>query len=269
MKTAIRNDVAPFTPEETARISADFDRDGHVLIPNVLSPPEIEALKAALDRVLADPGAKERGNVLKGYIALRLFETDPIFEDLLTREPLMSLMESILGPDCHVIAQNAVCNPPGQAIDTYHVDDTVIVPVPEGMERHDPRVRIPAYIINVAYPLTDIPSVEYGPTQYVAGSHQSGRQPSDKTNPTFEGRGPTSIFCKAGDMYLFNNQGWHRGAPNNSDRTRYYCGMSFGRRFMAQRFYPFVNYQLPAHVLERADERRRRVLGLHKSGAYG
>jgi hypothetical protein len=40
-------------------------------------------------------------------------------------------------------------------------------------------------------------------------------------------------------------------------------------RFVSQRFYPFVNYQLPSRVLERADERRRRVLGFHPKGAYG
>jgi hypothetical protein len=40
-------------------------------------------------------------------------------------------------------------------------------------------------------------------------------------------------------------------------------------RFISQRFYPFVNYQLPAHVLARADERRTRVLGVHPKGAYG
>jgi hypothetical protein len=70
-------------------------------------------------------------------------------------------------------------------------------------------------------------------------------------------------------MYIFNNQGWHRGAPNTSDRTRYTCGQAYGRRWVAQRFFPFANYQIPQHVLDRADERRRRVLGFHPSGAYG
>ncbi|HVF10422.1 MAG TPA: phytanoyl-CoA dioxygenase family protein [Abditibacteriaceae bacterium] len=269
MRTPIRQDAKPFSPEQTERYKADFNRDGFLHIPDVLEPDEVAALKAGIDRLFADSKWKETKNVQSDFIGLRLFETDPVFEDLLTREPLIGLMESILGPDCHIIAQNALRNAPGQAIDTFHVDDTVIVPIGEGMARHDPRLPMPAFIINCTFALTDIPSDEYGPTQYVPGSHYAGRQPDDPKNPVFEGKGPVSILCKAGDMYMFNNQGWHRGAPNTSDRTRCICGMAFGRRWIAQRFFPFANYQIPPHVLERADERRRRVLGFHASGAYG
>ena len=45
--------------------------------------------------------------------------------------------------------------------------------------------------------------------------------------------------------------------------------MAFSARWVSQRFYPFVNYRLPEHVLARADDRRRRVLGFHPKGAYG
>jgi hypothetical protein len=40
-------------------------------------------------------------------------------------------------------------------------------------------------------------------------------------------------------------------------------------RWVSQRFYPFMNYQLPQHVLDNADEQRKRVLGFHPQGAYG
>jgi hypothetical protein len=70
-------------------------------------------------------------------------------------------------------------------------------------------------------------------------------------------------------VYFFNNQGWHRGAPNTSDQTRYIFSCSYSRRCMAQRFYPFMNYNMRQDIIDRADDRRRRVLGFHKSGAYG
>lgn len=109
----------------------------------------------------------------------------------------------------------------------------------------------------------------YGPTQVVPGSHYSGRQPNDPREPIFEGRGPISILCRAGEAYLQHSQVWHRGAPNTSDRTRYLLQYAFGQRFVAQRFYPFLNYRMPDHVLEGADERLLRVLGKHPKGAYG
>jgi ectoine hydroxylase-related dioxygenase (phytanoyl-CoA dioxygenase family) len=266
--SVIRNEQ-PYSTEEMERLKAQFFRDGFLHIPGVLHPEEIEALKDGFDRLFTDKKWEESKNVYNSFVAVRLFETDPVFEDMLTREPIIGLMESILGPSCHLIADGAVRNAPGEAIDNFHVDDLVIFPVSEGMARHDPALRMPVFLLTVQIPLTDIPAVEYGPTQYVRGSHYSGREPNDLYNPEFEGEGPTSLLCRAGDIYLHDGQCWHRGAPNTSDRTRYLYQLAYGMRWVSQRFYPFMNYQMPAHVIERADERRRRVLGFHPSGAYG
>ncbi len=200
---------------------------------------------------------------------MRLFETNAIFEDMLTREPIIGLVENLLGPECHLIAQNAVRNAPGQAIDIFHVDDPPFIEPREGETRIPPTQKLPMFLLTVQVLLSDVESQEHGPTQFVPGSHYSGGHPNDKKNPTFDGRGPVSIFGRAGDIYLHNGQCWHRGAPNTSDRTRYLHQLAYGKRFISQRFYPFVNYQLPKHVLDRADERRRRVLGFHPKGAYG
>ena len=96
---------------------------------------------------------------------------------------------------------------------------------------------MPVLWFTVQVPLTDIETVEQGPTQYVPGSHYSGRtvdrvrpsgHPRSDTvtfdadeEPEFEGRGPVSMLCKAGDIYLQDPMTWHRGGPNTSDRTRY------------------------------------------------
>ena len=267
--SAIDQSVAPFSEEERERIAADFYRDGYRLIEGVLQPAEIEALIGAIDDVFENPRYRDTHNRYGDFIAVRLFETSPVFEDMLSREPIIGLLEHILGADCHLIAQNAVRNRPGEAISTFHVDDLVIFPLPEGMPHHDPRLRLPVHILTVQIPLTPVPSVEYGPTEFVPGSHYSGRQPNDPQAPTYEGRRPVAICTEPGDLYLHNGQCWHRGAPNTSDRTRYLLQLSFARRWVSQRFYPFVNYQLPEQVLARADERRRRVLGLHQKGPYG
>jgi len=269
METPILKDVPPFEIEQMKQIEENLVRAGFAMLPGVLQPVEIEALRAALDRLFDNEAYRESYNLQGEFIGLRLFETDPIFVDMLTREPFISLAEHILGPDCHLMAQNALRTAPGQAIDTFHVDDTLIFPVPDGVERHDARLRLPVFYFNLSFALTDIPSVEYGPTQYIPGSQYSGRYPNDPFEPTFEGREPVSLLCKAGDAYLFNGQGWHRGAPNTSNQTRYLFGMTFSKRFVAQRFYPYVTYQLPQHVLDRADERCKRVLGFHPKGAYG
>ena len=69
---------------------------------------------------------------------------------------------------------------------------------------------------------------------------------------------------------LWNDQTWHRGGPNGSaDRVRWAIQVPHGRRWVSQRFYPFIRYQLPEGVWERANPRRRRLLGMHGPGSYG
>ncbi len=265
----IRTETAPYSAEQIAQYVEDFERDGYCLIPDVLDQDEITALKAGADRIFEEEQFVESHNRYGEIVGVRLFETDRIFEEMLTREPIIGLVESILGEDCHLIAQNIVRNEPGQAIDTFHADDTVIFPTPPGVARHPANYKMPIFLLTVQIPLTDIETIEYGPTEFVPGSHYSGRNPDDAKNPDFEGQKAVPILCKAGDIYLHNGQCWHRGAPNNSDRTRYLLQQAYSQRFISQRFYPFLNYTMPEHVIQNADERRLRVLGAHPKGAYG
>ena len=260
--------AVPFSPEKTREVLATYNREGCVLIPDVLGAGEVAAFQAAVDRVYDDPRARET-DTLYGYVAVRLFEWDNLFRDALVREPIIGLMEALLGPDCHLIANNVVRNSPGNAIDFFHVDERLLFPLPESVPRFDPRMTIPTHSMNVQMPLTDLEAVEYGPTEYVPDSHYSGRPPDDKYDPTWEGRKAAAILCKAGDIYFQHAQVWHRGAPNTSDRTRYLLQQSYGTRVFSQRFFPFLNYRMPDHVLAGASERLLRVLGKHPKGAYG
>jgi hypothetical protein len=45
--------------------------------------------------------------------------------------------------------------------------------------------------------------------------------------------------------------------------------VSYGRRYISQRFWPFVNFSLPEDVWDSASPRRRRLLGEHPHGPYG
>jgi ectoine hydroxylase-related dioxygenase (phytanoyl-CoA dioxygenase family) len=258
----------PFSSEETAEIIARFDHDGFAFIPGVLTVDEIEGLKTRIDRAFDDPRTVETEN-RGGYTLVRAFELDTMFRDLMVREPIISVVEAICGDDCHLIADGVIRNGPGEAIAQWHVDDPVFLPLPEEIPRHDPRVRLPVFQMTVQILLTDVPSDEYGPTQFVPGSHYSGRFPNDQHHPEFEGKGPVSILGRAGDIYLQNGQCWHRGAPNTSDRTRYLYQLAYAPRWVSQRFYPFLNYHMPERVLAGADERLLRVLGKHPKGAYG
>jgi hypothetical protein len=110
----------------------------------------------------------------------------------------------------------------------WHVDPPIWFPTPPGMTRHDPRIEMPIFWLTVQMAITDIGPAD-GPTEYVLGSHYSGRDPpleeppvlADDPRLNFDGRPPHTVLCKAGDIYLHHSQTWHRGTVNTSGKMRY------------------------------------------------
>ena len=169
-------------------------------------------------------------------------------------------MEAIFGPRFQQCGMNVLRNDRSKAIDWWHIDDALFFPLPDDVPRHDSHIELPIHWLNVQMPLTDVDSIEFGPTQFVPGSHYSGRHPPNKGTPEFEGRGPVSILCKAGDIYLHNPQCWHRGAPNETDRVRYLLQHQYGPRWTFLRHNAYVKNPMPSDVLEGASERILQVL---------
>ena len=129
---------------------------------------------------------------------------------------------------------------------------------------------MPLLRMSVQIALTDQDEPHLGPTEVVPGSNHSGRNPDDPEAPSFLGQGPVPLLMRAGDLYLMNGQTWHRGRPNASERIRYLLHQVYGRRCMAQIFWPYLNYHMPPHVREDGtDERLLRVRGKHVERAYG
>ncbi len=269
----------PFNAEKTAQIAEQFFSDGFVYIPGVLTDAEVTALREKTDELFAEPELAERTNpnladvryiqmgthsesgAQQPFILRNTIELDALFRDMLLREPIFSLAEAIVGEDCKFCGQNVLRNLPGLSIDRWHVDGSVHFPVTDEMPRHDPRLRMPVMWFTVQMALSDIDSIEHGPTQYVPGSHYSGRHPNDAENPQFEGNAPVSVFCKAGDIYLQDPQCWHRGAPNVSGRTRYILQSQYAAYWAYWRFSLCNRVPVPADTLQNASERLLRLLG--------
>jgi ectoine hydroxylase-related dioxygenase (phytanoyl-CoA dioxygenase family) len=130
-------------------------------------------------------------------------------------------------------------------------------------------VRLPVLLFSCNYYLTDVTEIQHGPTQVVPGSHLFGAGPPASLEGTLWEDKMFNCLGKAGSVIMFNNQVWHRGAPNRSSRTRYVTQVSYGRRLIGHKYYPFMNYQMPEHVYRDANPRLKRLLGFLPSGAYG
>lgn len=259
----------PYGEARTRDIVEQLTTEGYAHLGPILEPQEVSALRDALLRKAADPDilADGAGDHVRGISYMRMFEYDRAFRDLIVREPFASLAEAVLGDDCHLMSQNALIYGPGQG-GGWHVDDLVHFPVPDGVDGHNAHLPPPCLVLQIFTPLSDTEAVEFGCTEVVPGSHLAGRGPEGDP-PTYAGRQPLSILARAGEAYVFNNQIWHQGAKNQSDRPRLLGGVTYSKRFIAQRFYPFIDYQMPEHVWEGASSRLQRMLGRHGKGAYG
>ena len=247
--------------EHRAKVLEQFHRDGFALIPGVLTPAETAVLRQRTDEAFADPVLAGTKYIQSEFILRNTIELDPVFRQILIRQPILDLAEALLGPDCKFCGQNVIRNRAGIAISRWHVDDLVEFPVPEGVARHDPHLRMPVQWFTVQMALSDIDSEQDGPTQFVPGSQYAGRHPNDPDHPTFAGRGPVSMFCKAGDIYLQNNQCWHRGGPHGSSRMRYVLQSQYAARWAYTRFGEYNRVPVPTAALEGADPRLLQVLG--------
>ena len=254
----------PPDPKQINEWVERFHHDGYLFLENVLPPSLTSHLRADLDRALqANPPSPS--SVIE--LQHRMFETSAANLHLFDLEPIVSLAEALIDSPCHVIHNNSFRSPPGGGISTWHQDDPPHLIVTEGEPPKN--VRLPVLFFTCNYMLTDLAEVAQGPTQAIPGSHLFGAEPPNPIEGTpYEDR-VFSALGPAGSVTLFNNQVWHRGAPNQSDRVRYMTQITYARRIIGHKYNPFMNYQMPEHVYRNADERRRRLLGFLPHGAYG
>ena len=255
------------SPAQLGQWQAAIEKDGYLIIRDALPKATCDHFAARIKDLPAHPNYGARSLV-------RLFELGMDFVHLLENQPLLALAERLFGTDTHIIALQGHRMVKGDEILSFHSDE-IYYPRPETAGDDAPYPPIIA-VINCHYYLQDTP-IELGPTHVVPGSHLAGRQPrpgtpsapGDGTPPTWRGRGAVAAVCKAGDCVIYNNQTWHSGGKITSDATRLAVVPSYARRWVAQRFWPFLNYNLSREVLDRCTPRQRELLGEHGRAAYG
>ena len=255
------------TPAPAAQLEEwveTFHRDGFLFLPEILPLDLVEELKADLDRALEDKDASRNQ-----YLELRprMFELSAANVSLFDRDPIAGFAEALVAPDCHVVHNNSFRTPTGAGISGWHQDDAPHLLVTGG--EPPTNIRLPVLLFTANYYLTDVMSVENGPTQVIPGSHLFGAPCPASMEGNPHEKDLFSCLGKAGSVVMFNNQVWHRGATNTSEKTRYMTQISYARRLIGHKYFPFMNYQMPAHVYENANPRLKRLLGFLPSGAYG
>jgi ectoine hydroxylase-related dioxygenase (phytanoyl-CoA dioxygenase family) len=251
-----------FHREDTAAQLHALHEDGFALIPGILSSQEVKAARQAIDRLT--PFHWDHTGTVDHYKCI--FNRDPFWLPYLDLPGIIELAEGALGKDCHVIGQTAWRCHPGFVGVGVHAD-YVVMEMPEDWLR-DPRFVLPMQICTVHFFLNDI-TEDLCPTKVIAGSHKSGRYPQRLGETSWDGREAEDVLCKAGDALFFRSELWHSGSFNlTTDQTRYLLQVHYGRRMVAQKFSPYIEWQFNPHVIAACTPRQRRLLGDHTASAY-
>ena len=255
-------------PDLESQVRA-LEEEGYVYLPGVLDDREITALRTAMDGLDEIAANYDRHDTPEssGHLNKSInnaFNRDIHFLPYLDRPGVIEIEEAVHGGDCHVIGMTAWMTGPGRLDQTLH-PDWLPVPLPQDIAA-DPRVKIPIFITTAHYYLDDLYEA-LGPTQFVPGSHRSGRSPEG--NESWQGATGQNILCQAGDVVVFRSEVWHRGTANTSNQTRYLLQVHYAKRMITQKFPPYLNkFQFDEEILARATPRQRRLLGDHVQSNY-
>ena len=260
--------------------SVQLERLGYAVIRDLLSPDEIAELRTEIGDIYDRDPSDQRGDRSPEDAAM--FRYDMLNRSAAAQRAcahprLLSVIEPLLGEDCHVIANTAWRNPAGHpgshGGQAWHIDAGPHVPLPEGV-KWPADVPHPVFAIGVHLYLQDC-SLEDGPTGVLPGSHLSGRAPPHARNMDddldYEGQRVVPLLTRAGDAGLFVSDVWHRRMPTrDGDHGRFFLQVHFGRRDIAQRLLPTeeANQLSPDAIARATTPRERKVIGLHPALFY-
>jgi hypothetical protein len=218
---------------DASRLSAEqrrfWDENGYLVLPGVLPPAELAAVRRAAGeaeaRWRADPALP--GTRIPEFEEISaIMEYHPLLFDLAEHPRVLPLIREVLGPGIALIDHAFYITPPGGVIDgtAWHTDVRTRV---RGIHHAGSTM-----MVRAMYALTDIAD-DGGATLVLPGTH---RQPDDSTIPAVampeQMPGAVPLACAAGSAYFFNGNLLHSPGNNRSSVTRRVLLYNYGHKWM-------------------------------------
>jgi ectoine hydroxylase-related dioxygenase (phytanoyl-CoA dioxygenase family) len=245
-------------PQQLTRISRDeasedrvvelLDRDGFAIVERYLTPDQVVAKRADLQRIL-DEVPRGR-NEFEGFETRRiyaLFAKTRAFDAEAVDPLLTGVLDRVLG-DAQLSAPVGISIGPGESAQLLHRDDGVY-PLP------DPK---PELVLNTMWALDDFTEAN-GATRVIPGSHRWSEVP--------QGPGePVAATMPAGSVMFFRGSLLHGGGANTTDRSR----LGVILHFCAAWLRPQENHVLgvPRELVRELPERLQELLGYGVTGPF-
>jgi ectoine hydroxylase-related dioxygenase (phytanoyl-CoA dioxygenase family) len=227
-----------------------IERDGYVVIPNVLSPAEIDVISSAVSPHLARTGR----NFFEGTLTQRMYSVIAktfACNGLVEHPMILALLDKLMYPD-YLLSQLQLINIlPGEQQQATHYDDSQYA-IPR------PRRHLGAATI---WALDDF-TKENGATVIIPGSHKWGdKRPTDEDMAQ-------QISCEMprGSVVFFVGTLWHGGGANNSTQPRLAATAQYCDGFC--RTQENFSLSIPPQRVAQCSEDMKRLLGYSIYGPF-
>jgi ectoine hydroxylase-related dioxygenase (phytanoyl-CoA dioxygenase family) len=203
----------------TSEEKASLDRDGFLVIPNVLSAEEVALGRRGLDLLAELEGADAGKEVHQEAGTARLsnlVDKGAFFRVFFTHPKVLAGIAHVLRGDLKLSSLNSRAALPGQGLQALHADWG------RAVEPGDYQVCNSIWLI-------DDFTAENGATRAVAGSHRWGKTPGEMmTDPKADHPQQQLFVAPAGTVVVFNSHTWHGGTLNRTNQPRravhsYFC----------------------------------------------
>jgi ectoine hydroxylase-related dioxygenase (phytanoyl-CoA dioxygenase family) len=252
------------TSQSVASRLSQYERDGFVVLPELLDPSELAAIREAIDAHLR-VGASGR-NDFEGRRTQRIYSLvgrGECFARTVEHPAVLALVDQLLDPGYLLTASQAICIWPGETPQPIHYDDT-FYPLPR------PRR---AVSVSTIWAVDDFTG-ENGATEVVPGSHAWGDEevahtyqgePSGAAKPELAER-LVPVEMSAGSCVVFSGTLLHRGGAHDGSAPR--------RAFSHQYCQPWARQQenfflsIPRERARRLSPRIQQMLGYSIHGPF-
>ncbi len=225
-----------------ADVVGRMDEHGYAVVEHVLGLEQVAAIKADLDRVLADVPLGR--NEFEGFRTKRiynLFAKTGAMDDVALHPLLLGVLDDVLG-NYQFSAPVGIQIGPGEPAQVLHHDD-LVYPLPWP---HD------EVVVNSMWAFDDFTEAN-GATRIVPGSHRRAEQAYQDGQPTI------ALAMPAGSVVFYPGTVLHGGGANTTDRAR----LGVILEFVSAWIRPQENHVLgvPKAVVRTLPDRLQELLG--------
>ena len=209
---------------------AALDEHGYVTLEDYMDADLMARMRARVDQLFAEEGDRAGSEFRTEEGARRLAnlaDKGGVFREAIVRTEILSLVDSVLGPEFKLSSLNVrSATPFSNSLQPLHVD--------MGLVADD----LGYAVCNTVWMLDDFTN-ENGALRVIPGSHRWRRRPQDSiADPYAPYPGEVLVTGRAGTVVVMNAHMWHGGTANRTANER--CAL---HGFYCRRDIPQQQYQ--------------------------